>query len=47
MACFSAAQAPRSISLQRSLQNGRQGDFSDHSTGRSQVGQGTVGMAAV
>ena len=41
IACFSDAHAPRSMSLQRSVQNGRQGDDSDHSTGRLQVGQGT------
>jgi hypothetical protein len=38
------AQAPKSMSLQRSLQNGRQRDVSTHSTGRLQVGQGTVDM---
>ena len=32
------------MSLQRSLQNGRHGDLSDHSTGRRHVGQETVGM---
>jgi len=31
------------MSLQRSLQKGRQGDFSDHSTGRPQVGQVVFG----
>ena len=45
--CLSVIHAPRSISLQRSLQNGRNGDASDHSTGRWQVGQGTVAIAAV
>jgi hypothetical protein len=30
------------MSLQRSLQNGRHGEPSDHSTGRWQVGQETV-----
>ena len=30
------------MSLQRSLQNGRKGEASDHSTGRWQVGQGTT-----
>ena len=44
IACFSAAHAPRSMSLQRSVQNGRHGEASDHSTGRLQVGQGTEGM---
>jgi len=34
----SLAQAPKSISLQRSLQNGRHGDESFHFTGRLQVG---------
>jgi hypothetical protein len=34
----SDAQAPRSISLQRSLQNGRHGELSLHSTARPQVG---------
>jgi hypothetical protein len=38
----SLAQAPRSMSLQRSLQNGRQGEAADHSTERLQVGQETV-----
>ena len=38
----SLIQAPRSISRQRSLQNGRHGDASVHSTGRLQVGQGTT-----
>ena len=32
------------MSLHRSLQNGRQGEASDHSTGRLQVGQETEGM---
>ena len=46
IACFSVIQAPRSMSLQRSLQNGRNGEASDHSTGRWQVGQlTTVAMA--
>ncbi len=40
--CSSAAQAPRSISLQRSEQNGRNALFSFHSTGAPQVGQSTV-----
>src|SRR5262245_36151559 len=44
MACFSAAQAPRSMSLQRSLQKGRQREASAHSTGRWQVGQRTTVM---
>jgi hypothetical protein len=39
--CFSLAHAPRSMSLQRSLQNGRNGEAGDHSTGRWQVGQET------
>jgi len=44
----SLTHAPRSISLQRSLQNGRNGDSGDHSTGRWQVGQGTMrGMPQV
>jgi hypothetical protein len=34
------------MSLQRSLQNGRQGETSDHSTGRLQVGQVTDGIVA-
>jgi len=38
----SLTHAPRSINLQRSLQNGRKGDSGDHSTGRLQVGQGTT-----
>jgi hypothetical protein len=38
----SLTHAPRSISLQRSLQNGRNGEAADHSTGRWQVGQATV-----
>ena len=38
--CRSLAHAPRSINLQRSLQNGRHGDAAFHSTGRLQVGQG-------
>ena len=36
-------QAPRSISLQRSLQNGRHSDCGFHSTSRLQVGQWTRG----
>ena len=44
----SLTQAPRSINLQRSLQNGLNGDSGDHSTGRLQVGQGTLrGMPQV
>jgi len=38
--CFSLAHAPKSISLQRSLQKGRQSELAFHSTGRLQVGQG-------
>ena len=38
----SLIQAPRSISRQRSLQNGRHGNASVHSTGRLQVGQKTT-----
>lgn len=41
----SDAHAPRSMSLQRSLQKGRQGDVSFHTTGRLQVGQDTVLIA--
>jgi hypothetical protein len=45
--CCSLTQAPRSISRQRSLQKGRYGDFSDHSTGRRQVGHFTwIAIAA-
>jgi hypothetical protein len=39
MACFSASHAPKSTSLQRSLQNGRQGLAALHSISRLQVGQ--------
>ena len=39
---FSLNQAPRSASLQRSLQNGRHGETLDHSTDRSQVGHLTI-----
>lgn len=42
IACFSLIQAPRSINLHRSLQNGRQAEASVHSTGFSHVGQATV-----
>jgi len=42
MARCSLTHAPRSTSLQRSLQNGRNGEAADHSTGRWQVGQVTV-----
>ena len=42
MAWLSLAQAPRSISLQRSEQKGRVGVFGLHSTGAPQVGQATV-----
>ena len=45
-ACFSVIHAPRSISRQRSLQNGRHFASADHSTGRWHVGHGNVGMAA-
>jgi hypothetical protein len=38
MARFSESQAPRSISLQRSLQKGRKGEF-DQSISRQQVGR--------
>jgi hypothetical protein len=41
MLCASVAQAPRSISLQRSEQNGRLGLCGPHSTGELQVGQVT------
>lgn len=34
------------MSRQRSLQNGRNGEASDHSTGRWQVGQGTAAGTA-
>ncbi len=34
----SVSHAPKSISLQRSLQNGRNGEASDHSMDRPQVG---------
>src|SRR5690606_23038755 len=44
MARWPDAHAPRSMSLQRSLQNGRYGDSSDHSTSRPQVGHRTVVM---
>ncbi|OAE12866.1 hypothetical protein AZH11_09920 [Pseudomonas simiae] len=40
--CSSDAQAPRSISLQRSEQNGRLGLVAVHSTGAPQVGHSTV-----
>ena len=43
----SLTQAPRSISLHRSLQNGRQLAASVHSTGAAQVGQETVFLATV
>lgn len=42
MAYRSEAQAPRSISLQRSEQNGRYRFCGDQGTGALQVGQGTV-----
>ena len=40
--CSSAAQAPRSMSLQRSEQNGRLRLVAFHSTGAPQVGHSTV-----
>lgn len=40
--CCSVNQAPRSMSRQRSLQNGRYDDVVDHSTGRRHVGHFTV-----
>ena len=43
----SRSHAPRSISLQRSLQNGRNGEAGDHSTGRWQVGQGNGRQASL
>src|SRR5476649_64072 len=45
MAYFSSAQAPRSICLQRSEQNGRYLFSSFHSTFLEQVGQVTTVMA--
>jgi membrane-anchored protein YejM (alkaline phosphatase superfamily) len=42
MVYFSSAHAPRSISLQRSQQNGLHWDASFHSTGLLQVGQFTL-----
>jgi hypothetical protein len=42
MLYFSAAHAPKSISLQRSEQNGRKRDASVHSTSRPQVGHFTT-----
>src|SRR5690348_8234138 len=45
MVYFSSAQAPRSICLQRSEQNGRYLFFSVHSTFWPQVGQETTGIA--
>src|SRR5450830_48704 len=42
MVYFSSAQAPRSICLQRSEQNGRNLFFSVHSTLAPQVGQSTM-----
>lgn len=38
IACAPEAQAPKSTSLQRSLQKGRYGNEGVHSTGRLQVG---------
>ncbi len=43
--CPSEAHSPRSISLQRSLQNGRNGNLSFHSMGFLQVGQFRVGVS--
>ena len=45
MARSSLNHAPRSMSRQRSLQNGRNGESADHSTGRSHVGHFTIGAA--
>ena len=42
MAWAPEAHAPRSTSLQRSLQKGRYGNDGDHSTGRLQVGHCVV-----
>jgi hypothetical protein len=39
---FSSAQAPRSICLQRSEQNGRKGFSEDQTTFAAQVGQDTT-----
>lgn len=38
----SLAHSPKSMSLQRSQQNGRKGNFSDHSSELLQVGQVSV-----
>jgi hypothetical protein len=46
MTCFSLAHAPKSISLQRSLQNGRHGAAGDHSTSRLQVGHDAMRLRA-
>jgi hypothetical protein len=45
MARSSLNHAPRSMSRQRSLQNGRNGESADHSTERSHVGHFTIGAA--
>ena len=42
IACFSLAQSPKSISRHRSLQNGLNADFSDHSTFCLHVGHLTI-----
>lgn len=42
MLCFSVAQSPKSMSLQRLLQNGLCSLLSSQTTGVSQVGQLTV-----